>query len=241
MSTRGSATARPRCSALSAAIAPPPPVSPPRRRSEATRPGRRRSAKTVHTLRGAPFPFARQIRAPGTDVCTPAPLLRAAPVPKQVQNRPETGIAFCRANWNGLIRRQARSGRPEQVDRGGEGGTEACLMRVDGPAGGTRRRVRRTGGSGRVPREVRVSLLGTFALTADGARTHTAEERPAPRRPAGPQPARPAQERRRPLAHPPPGDRRAHGRACARRSRGCGRRACRSLRRTAPRCASTPA
>ena len=41
-------------------------------------------------------------------------------------------------------------------------------MRVDDPAGTTPGRVRRTGGSGRVPREIRVSLLGTFALTADG-------------------------------------------------------------------------
>ena len=41
-------------------------------------------------------------------------------------------------------------------------------MRVDGPAGGTRGRVRRTGGNGRVAREVRLSLLGGFALTADG-------------------------------------------------------------------------
>ena len=41
-------------------------------------------------------------------------------------------------------------------------------MRVDDPAGGTRPRVRRTGGSVRVPRELRVSLLGTFAVTADG-------------------------------------------------------------------------
>ena len=44
------------------------------------------------------------------------------------------------------------------------------VMRVDDPAGGTPGRVRRTGGSGRVPREIRVSLLGGFALTADGTR-----------------------------------------------------------------------
>ena len=41
-------------------------------------------------------------------------------------------------------------------------------MRVDDPAGGTRPRVRRTGGSARVPRELRVSLLGTFAVSRDG-------------------------------------------------------------------------
>ena len=41
-------------------------------------------------------------------------------------------------------------------------------MRVDDPAGGTRPRVRRTGGRVRVPRELRVSLLGTSAVTADG-------------------------------------------------------------------------
>ncbi len=42
-------------------------------------------------------------------------------------------------------------------------------MRADDPAGGTRRRVRRTGGKARIPREIRVSLLGGFALTADGS------------------------------------------------------------------------
>ena len=41
-------------------------------------------------------------------------------------------------------------------------------MRVDDPAGTMPRRVRPTGGRGRLPREIRVSLLGTFALTADG-------------------------------------------------------------------------
>lgn len=41
-------------------------------------------------------------------------------------------------------------------------------MRADGPAGATRRRDRRPRGSGRAPREIRVSLLGTFAVTADG-------------------------------------------------------------------------
>ena len=45
-------------------------------------------------------------------------------------------------------------------------------MSVDGPAGTTRRRVQPTGGNRRVPRKLRVSLLDTFALTADGA-THT--------------------------------------------------------------------
>ena len=45
-------------------------------------------------------------------------------------------------------------------------------MRVDDPAGRTRYRVRRAGGNGRIPRKVRVSLLGGFALTADGT-AHT--------------------------------------------------------------------
>ncbi len=41
-------------------------------------------------------------------------------------------------------------------------------MRADAPVGRTRRRVRRTGESTPAPRDVRVSLLGGFALTADG-------------------------------------------------------------------------
>ena len=41
-------------------------------------------------------------------------------------------------------------------------------MRADGPADGVRRRARRTGGGGRAPRELRISLLGRFAITADG-------------------------------------------------------------------------
>ena len=43
-------------------------------------------------------------------------------------------------------------------------------MRVNDPAGTMPRQVRPTGGSGRAAREIRVSLLGTFALTAGGAR-----------------------------------------------------------------------
>ena len=41
-------------------------------------------------------------------------------------------------------------------------------MRADGPAGAFRRRARRNAGGKRAPREVRVSLLGRFAITADG-------------------------------------------------------------------------
>ena len=41
-------------------------------------------------------------------------------------------------------------------------------MRVDAPAGGTRPRLKRTGESTRASREVRVSLLGGFVVTADG-------------------------------------------------------------------------
>ena len=45
-------------------------------------------------------------------------------------------------------------------------------MRVYDPADRTPRRVRRSGGSGRVPPEIRISLLGGFTLTAGGtART----------------------------------------------------------------------
>ena len=113
-------------------------------------------------------------------------------------------------------------------------------MRVDAPAGGTRPRLKRTGESTRAPRGVRVSLLGGFVVTADGTpRTlPKSGQRLVALLALNPRGLPRSTAARRLTPHL---ETASAGRACARRSPGCGPPACRCSKRTEPRCAWVPA